>query len=38
MLASQRHDLILDRIRGSGAVRVADLVAELDVSDMTIRR
>jgi DeoR/GlpR family transcriptional regulator of sugar metabolism len=38
VLAQQRQDLILTRIRSSGAVRVADLVASLDVSDMTIRR
>lgn len=38
MLASQRQDRILSRIQDGGAVRVADLVAELDVSDMTIRR
>ncbi|MDO8105591.1 DeoR/GlpR family DNA-binding transcription regulator [Isoptericola sp. b441] len=38
MLATQRQELILGRVAGAGAVRVADLVAELDVSDMTIRR
>ncbi|WP_182111919.1 MULTISPECIES: DeoR/GlpR family DNA-binding transcription regulator [unclassified Actinotalea] len=38
MLAQQRQDLILARVRTAGAVRVADLVASLDVSDMTIRR
>lgn len=38
VLATQRQDLILERIKAEGAVRVADLVAELDVSDMTIRR
>lgn len=38
MLASQRQDLILTRVRERGAVRVADLVTELDVSDMTVRR
>lgn len=38
MLASQRQDLILSRVADHGAVRVADLVAELDVSDMTVRR
>lgn len=38
MLARQRHAFILDRLRSDGAVRVADLVAELGVSDMTIRR
>ncbi len=38
MLASQRHELILAAVREHGAARVADLVAELGVSDMTIRR
>lgn len=38
MLASQRHNLILDDIRRTGAVRVQDLTARLGVSDMTIRR
>lgn len=38
VLAQQRQDLILQRIRTQGAVRVADLVASLDVSDMTVRR
>lgn len=38
MLAPQRQELILAEIRSRGAVRVADLVASLDVSDMTIRR
>lgn len=38
MLAQQRQDLILQQIRTHGAVRVADLVASLDVSDMTVRR
>lgn len=38
MLAQQRQDLILAEIQAHGAVRVADLVARLDVSDMTIRR
>lgn len=38
MLASQRQELILSQIRSAGAVRVADLVAGLDVSDMTVRR
>ena len=38
MLARQRHAYILDRVRETGAVRVADLVRELGVSDMTIRR
>ncbi len=38
MLARQRQGLILERIRQVGAVRVADLVRELEVSDMTVRR
>ena len=38
MLARQRQALILDRVRETGAVRVADLARELEVSDMTVRR
>jgi DeoR/GlpR family transcriptional regulator of sugar metabolism len=38
MLARQRQQLILDEVARSGAVKVADLAAELGVSDMTIRR
>lgn len=38
MLAAQRQELILDRMRRTGAVRVADLVEGLAVSDMTVRR
>ncbi|MBX9243999.1 DeoR/GlpR transcriptional regulator [Actinotalea ferrariae] len=38
MLAQQRQELILSRVRSTGAVRVADLVTSLDVSDMTVRR
>ena len=38
MLARQRQTLILGRVREVGAVRVADLARELDVSDMTVRR
>ena len=38
MLATQRQTLIHDRVRRLGTVRVTDLVAELDVSAMTIRR
>ena len=38
MLLDQRHALILERIARDGAVRVADLSAELSVSDMTVRR
>ncbi|GII78982.1 DeoR family transcriptional regulator [Sphaerisporangium rufum] len=38
MLAQQRQQAILERVRRQGAARVADLVRELGVSDMTIRR
>ena len=38
MLARQRQAFILDRVREDGAVRVADLVRSLGVSDMTVRR
>jgi Transcriptional regulators of sugar metabolism len=38
MLAQQRQQAILERVRRDGGVRVADLVRELGVSDMTIRR
>jgi DeoR/GlpR family transcriptional regulator of sugar metabolism len=38
VLAQQRQAAIVDRVRHHGAVRVADLVADLGVSDMTIRR
>jgi DeoR/GlpR family transcriptional regulator of sugar metabolism len=38
MLARQRQARILERVRVDGAVRVADLVRELGVSDMTVRR
>ena len=38
MLAPQRHAFILERLRAEGAVRVSDLMRELDVSDMTVRR
>jgi DeoR/GlpR family transcriptional regulator of sugar metabolism len=38
VLARQRQALILERIRDDGAVRVADLVRLLGVSDMTVRR
>ncbi|MGC1207764.1 MAG: DeoR/GlpR family DNA-binding transcription regulator [Ornithinimicrobium sp.] len=37
-LARQRRQEILARVRRDGAVRVGELVEELDVSDMTIRR
>lgn len=38
MLASQRQEAILVAIRRDGAVRVADIVERLGVSDMTVRR
>lgn len=38
MLAQQRQQAILERVRSNGGARVADLVRELGVSDMTIRR
>lgn len=38
MLARQRQDRILTDVRAHGAVRVADLVEQLDVSEMTVRR
>lgn len=38
MLARQRQAYILERVREDGGVRVADLVRELGVSDMTVRR
>ena len=38
MLASQRQSRILTLLDDSGAVRVSDLVEELGVSDMTVRR
>ncbi|MCR6648160.1 MAG: DeoR/GlpR family DNA-binding transcription regulator [Cellulomonas sp.] len=38
MLATQRQELILAAVREHGAARVSDLVGELGVSDMTIRR
>lgn len=38
MLAEQRQGHILELIRRDGAVRVAELVRNLGVSDMTIRR
>lgn len=38
MLATQRQDVILAEVARAGAVRVADLVERLDVSDMTVRR
>jgi DeoR/GlpR family transcriptional regulator of sugar metabolism len=38
MLAQQRQQAILERIRRTGGARVAELVQDLGVSDMTIRR
>ncbi|BEP15299.1 DeoR/GlpR family DNA-binding transcription regulator [Acidothermaceae bacterium B102] len=38
MLASQRQRLIMVEVHRQGGVRVSDLVTQLDVSDMTIRR
>jgi len=38
VLARQRQAYILQRVREDGGVRVSDLVRELGVSDMTIRR
>lgn len=38
MLAQQRRQAILERVRRTGGVRVGELVRDLGVSDMTIRR
>ncbi|ALU41312.1 cytochrome C [Kocuria flava] len=38
MMPDRRRREILDRVRAAGAVRVADLAQELQVSDMTVRR
>lgn len=38
VFARQRQAYILERIRGEGAVKVAELVRDLGVSDMTVRR
>ncbi len=38
MLARQRQTYILERVREDGAVRVAELARDLNVSDMTVRR
>ncbi len=38
MLAKQRQALILEQVRKHGGVKVSDLVQQLGVSDMTIRR
>ena len=37
-LARQRHEWILNELRQAGSVRVTELAARLEVSDMTIRR
>ncbi|MDY7100320.1 MAG: DeoR/GlpR family DNA-binding transcription regulator [Actinomycetota bacterium] len=37
-LARQRHELIVSQVRRGGAVRVAELAEQLDVSEMTVRR
>lgn len=37
-LAQQRHELIVEEVRARGSVRVTELAALLDVSDMTVRR
>lgn len=37
-LARQRHDVIVGQIRREGVVRVTDLAARLNVSEMTVRR
>jgi DeoR/GlpR family transcriptional regulator of sugar metabolism len=38
VLAPQRHAYILERLHADGAVRVSDLMRQLEVSDMTVRR
>ena len=38
MLAPQRHAYILERLHADGAVRVAEMMRQLGVSDMTVRR
>jgi DeoR/GlpR family transcriptional regulator of sugar metabolism len=38
VLASQRRAAILSKVEETGAVRVSDLVEQLGVSDMTVRR
>jgi DeoR/GlpR family transcriptional regulator of sugar metabolism len=37
-LARQRHDVIVSQVRRQGGARVVDLAAQLDVSEMTVRR
>jgi DeoR/GlpR family transcriptional regulator of sugar metabolism len=38
MLAAERRNAILRALHAGGAVRVSDLAADLDVSEMTVRR
>jgi DNA-binding LacI/PurR family transcriptional regulator len=38
VLAQQRHDFVLERLRAEGAIRVTDLVTRLGISDGTARR
>ena len=38
MLARQRQEHILERVAATGGVRVADVVEELDLDNVTIRR
>ena len=38
MLAEQRHQLILERVRLHGRVKATDLAEDLGVSDITVRR
>ncbi|MEK6441225.1 DeoR/GlpR family DNA-binding transcription regulator [Pseudonocardia sp. T1-2H] len=38
LLARRRRELIVERVRAQGSVRVSDLAAWLGVSDMTVRR
>jgi len=38
LLAPQRHAYILERLHADGAVRVAEMMRQLGVSDMTVRR
>ncbi len=37
-LARQRHELIVSQVRRQGGARVVELAAQLDVSEMTVRR
>ena len=38
VLAERRRCFILDRVRRAGQVRIADVMREFDVADMTVRR